>query len=130
MFSSHGGFISYVMHHQRGSIKSSQIKSTHIDETKKITHDKQIGRGQEDIKLNHGDPSQIQASVIPESEFSAKNLLNVYFMTHFLNSFYILASTRENLSSEVCEQQRRRQVCASAQSDQRICYSLFGKHQI
>ena len=27
------------------------------------------------------------------------------------------ASTRENLSSEVCEQQRHRPACASAQSD-------------
>ena len=40
------------------------------------------------------------------------------------------ASSRENLSSEVREQQRRRPACASAQSDQRLCYSLFGKHHI
>ena len=32
----------------------------------------------------------------------------------------ILAATRENLSSAVCEQQRRRPACASAQSDQRL----------
>ena len=31
------------------------------------------------------------------------------------------ASTRENLSSEVCEQHKRRPACADAQSDQRIC---------
>ena len=30
----------------------------------------------------------------------------------------------------VCEQQRRRPACASAQSDQRICYSLIGKYHI
>ena len=29
-----------------------------------------------------------------------------------------------------CEKQRRRQACASAQTDQRLCYSLFGKHHI
>ena len=40
------------------------------------------------------------------------------------------ASLRENLSSEVCEQQRRRPACASAQSDQRLCYSRFGKNHI
>ena len=40
------------------------------------------------------------------------------------------ASTRENLPSEVCEQKRRRQACASAQSDQRLCYSLNGKYHI
>ena len=30
---------------------------------------------------------------------------------------------RENPFSVVCEQQRRRPACASAQSDQRLCYS-------
>ena len=75
MFSSHGGFISYAMHHQRGSIKSSQIKNTHIDETKKWFHDLQTGRTQEDLKLNHGEPSQIQASVNLKTELSAKNNL-------------------------------------------------------
>ena len=42
----------------------------------------------------------------------------------------IWASTRENLSSGVCEQHRRRPACASAQSDQRLCYSLFEKYHI
>ena len=40
----------------------------------------------------------------------------------------IWASTRENLSSRVCEQHRRRPACASAQSDQRLCYSLSEKN--
>ena len=30
----------------------------------------------------------------------------------------------------VCEQQRRRPACASAQSDQRLCFSLFEKYYI
>ena len=30
----------------------------------------------------------------------------------------------------VCEQQRRRPACASAQSDQRLRYSLIGKYHI
>ena len=42
----------------------------------------------------------------------------------------IWALTRENLSSEGCEQHRRRPACASAQTDQRLCYSLFGKYHI
>ena len=42
----------------------------------------------------------------------------------------IWASARENLSSEVCEQQRRRPACASAQTDQSLCYSLIKKHYI
>ena len=40
------------------------------------------------------------------------------------------ASTQENLSSGVCERQRRRPACASLQSDQRLCYSLFRKYHI
>ena len=40
------------------------------------------------------------------------------------------APTRENLSSGVCKQQRRRPACASAQTDQRLCYSLCGKYNI
>ena len=39
----------------------------------------------------------------------------------------IRTSSRENLSSVVCEQHRRRPAFASAQSDQRLYYSLFGK---
>ena len=39
----------------------------------------------------------------------------------------IWASSRENLSSGAGEQQMRRPACASAQSDQRLCYSLFEK---
>ena len=34
------------------------------------------------------------------------------------------------LSSGGLEQQRRRPACASAQSDQHLCYSLFGKYHI
>ena len=40
----------------------------------------------------------------------------------------IWASSRDNLFSVVCEQQRHRPTCASAQSDQCLCYSLFGEH--
>ena len=37
---------------------------------------------------------------------------------------------RENLFSGVCKQQRRRPVCAFAQSEQRHFYSLFRKNHI
>ena len=40
------------------------------------------------------------------------------------------AATPENLSSGCCEQQRRRTACAYAQSDQRLCFSLFDKYHI
>ena len=40
----------------------------------------------------------------------------------------IWASTRENMSLVVREQQRSRSACASTQSDQHLCYSLFGKY--
>ena len=39
----------------------------------------------------------------------------------------IWASTREN---DGFEKHRRRPACASAQSDQRLCFSLFGKNHI
>ena len=65
------------------------------------------------------------------------NLLNSYFKTRSdLNDagkellHIIRASTRENLPSGVCEQHRGRPACASAQSDQRLCYSRFGKNHI
>ena len=38
--------------------------------------------------------------------------------------------TWENLSSGVGEQQMRRPACASAQSDQRLCYSLIRRYHI
>ena len=37
---------------------------------------------------------------------------------------HVRASMRKNLSLGDCEQHRRRPACASAQSDQRLCYSL------
>ena len=46
------------------------------------------------------------------------------------SSATIWALTWETLSSRVCKQHRRRPACASAQSDQRLCYSLFGKYHI
>ena len=42
----------------------------------------------------------------------------------------IWASSQENLSKGVCENHRRRPACASAQSDQHLCYSLLGKYHI
>ena len=46
------------------------------------------------------------------------------------SSYDIWASTRENLSSGGCKQQRRRPACAYAQPDQRLFYSLIGKYHI
>ena len=43
---------------------------------------------------------------------------------------YKWASLRENLSSGIWEQHRRRSACVSAQSDQRLCYSLCGKYHM
>ena len=42
----------------------------------------------------------------------------------------IWASSRENQSSGVCEQQSRRTASASALTDQRLCYSLTGMYHI
>ena len=47
-----------------------------------------------------------------------------------IKPYHNLASSRENLSSGVCEQHRHRPACASAHSYQRLCCSLFGKHNM
>ena len=39
--------------------------------------------------------------------------------------FFYLGLVARNPVFGVCEQHRRRPACASAQSDQRLCYSLF-----
>ena len=49
--------------------------------------------------------------------------------SHFVDRASIKwATTRENMSSGVSEQHRRRPACASVQSDQPLCYLLFGKY--
>ena len=50
--------------------------------------------------------------------------------TLYFTQILIWASRQENLSSGVCEQHRRKPACTSVQSDQRLCYSLFGKYHI
>ena len=54
-------------------------------------------------------------------------LKRVYKFIGLLWITVIWASARENLSSGVREQHRNRSACASAQSDQCLCYSLFEK---
>ena len=44
------------------SQRNNQIKLTHYDDTKKKTHDSQIVRAKENLKLSYGGPSQRQAS--------------------------------------------------------------------
>ena len=47
-------------------------------------------------------------------------------ITIILKSYkYIWAGPWESVSYVICEQQRRRSTCASAQSDQRLCCSLL-----
>ena len=48
---------------------------------------------------------------------------------HCLSFYFVLIiwdRSSENVSYDICEQQRRRSACASAQSDQRLCCSLLG----
>ena len=42
----------------------------------------------------------------------------------------VIYGHEKNLSLGVCEQHRPRPACASTQSDQRLCYSHFGKYHI
>ena len=59
---------------------------------------------------------------ILSQEMRVEFALLAYLGEHHNN---IWAATRENLSSGGCEQHRRRPACASAQTDQRLCYSLI-----
>ena len=74
--------------------------------------------------INIGDSVIIIESLTAKTSMCSTIILNV---VHITKSSYIWAGTRENLSSGVCEQHRRRPACASAQTDLRLCYSLFGK---
>ena len=56
-------------------------------------------------------------------------LLLPLFVGSYLKDI-LRAATRENLSSGVCEQHRRRPACASAHTDQRLCYLPFGKYHM
>ena len=79
------------------------------------------------------DPCRVKhpvASAVIRSKAVVLLLLIYYLSLLLLFVGDIWASTRENLSSGVCEQQRHRPACASAQSDQRLCYSLIGKYHI
>ena len=55
---------------------------------------------------------------------------NAQFEIGFLGEIIIWALKQENLSSGVCQQQRRKPDCASTQSDQHLCYSLNGKYHL
>ena len=70
--------------------------------------------------------------ITKQTIFSFSVYLEVQDQFHWIygNDIIIWASSRQNLSSGVCEQQRRRSACASAQTDQRLCYSLTGKYHI
>ena len=48
------------------------------------------------------------------------------FCKPYLTSCIKWASTQENMTLGDCEQQRPRPACATAQTDQRLCHSLFG----
>ena len=58
MLSSHGGFLTFAMI----IIVNNLIKLTHFGETEKMSHDSQIFRAKENLKLSHSGPSYSQAS--------------------------------------------------------------------
>ena len=48
---------------------------------------------------------------------------------HYMESIILIwASTRINLSLGICKKQMHRHACASAKTDQHLCYSLYGKY--
>ena len=79
-------------------------------------------------QIGHGS-SETNDSTLP---FSFTKVREKTFKNGVKDKLYKVkgAATRENLSSGVCEQHGCRPACASAQSDQRLCYSLFGKYHM
>ena len=62
--------------------------------------------------------------------FDVSLILTLLVRIITISASHIWASTRENQSSGVCKQQRRRPACASAQSDHRLCFSLYEKYHM
>ena len=68
---------------------------------------------------------------LPEKDFFSGDTMKMFAIVLIvMRSFQwvIWALMQENLSSEVCKQQRCRQACASLQSDLRVYYSLNGSY--
>ena len=67
-------------------------------------------------------------------EWPLKTGFTVFISTeiavNLLPLLHIWASRQENLSWGICQQQRCRPARASAQTDQRLCYTLTGKYHI
>ena len=57
-------------------------------------------------------------------------LINNLHQGNLSRKEYIWAEPWENVSYVICEQQRRRSACASAQSDQRLCCLLLRQYNI
>ena len=58
--------------------------------------------------------------------YSNVRIFTAFFfqMSHFFRFLWICGGPWENVFYVICEQQRRRSACASAQSDQHLCCSL------
>ena len=65
----------------------------------------------------------------PSIESGVEHHLTIY-LSLVAKSLGKWDSTRENLSSGFGSDKGLRPACASAQTDQRLCYSLFGKYHI
>ena len=70
-----------------------------------------------EMSLDYGEKIEVHESDDTESQVSFQNFDGRH-MSHFMKKPVYT----------ICEQQRRRSACASAQSDQRLCCSLPGKY--
>ena len=59
-------------------------------------------------------------------------LLHMYTTNGYIdfNAWHYMGRNTRKPVFGVCEQHRHRPACASAQSDQHLCYSLFGKYHM
>ena len=94
-------------------------------------------RSKQAVKTLHGcvvssEPSLVTYVIVPKSHFMAPYSFGIFLggkkliVELYRTDSHILASTRENMSSGICEQQRHR----LAQTDQHLYCSLIGKYHI
>ena len=112
--------ISYIQHEFVRSYASSKIPTIavpgHVNDVVSVllfTEQSYLSCFPKLVALRFKKPG---AGVAP---YACQFILNIYLKQT------IWAGPWENMSYFICEQQRRRSACASAQSDQRLCCSLL-----
>ena len=71
--------------------------------------------------------SGVQEYIYNDRDKQSPAFLKKLILADYQNDVCIIVKRVAKNDLVACEQQRRRPVCTSAKSDQRLCYSLSGK---